>query len=244
VVIGLIRHELKFNIFKVVLAGLAFIGFAFLQQFFDKLIKNNSFSGDVAYVFSNINTMFIVSSVATLVIFSVIGIYQALYASIYGNEAHITHSLPISFRNIYMGKYLAALIYYLVGMFLLLTGVFVLSYNDNSVYLLKGSLKNNYGFLVMIFSNFIMYFNIFTVVLALIHCVRAKKYKILIIFIIYWIIGFSLSLIASLPMLIDLITPGKTGENLILLISGVWGFVISAALVFFSIKILEQQLSL
>ena len=149
----LLKYELD-NIFRflVIFYSLA-IFFAFLTRIFFG-IENSFVMNIVAQVCNGIT----ISMMANILINNVMRLWVRFKNNLYGDESYLTHTLPISKKDIYLSKVLTMIISSFVSMLVITLVLFIAYYSKDNLDLLKNLLlpvANMYdisivGFLIVV----------------------------------------------------------------------------------------------
>lgn len=134
----LLKYDLK-TVYKVMTIFIILsISFAILTRIFFA-IDDNSF---ILRVFSQIWQGTAISMMVSLLINGLMRCWVRFNSNIYGDESYLTHTLPVTPKEIYVSKFITAVITILVTVITILICLFIMYYSSSNLEVLKNSLKS------------------------------------------------------------------------------------------------------
>lgn len=201
----LLKYELKSSFkFLIIFYLLAFF-FAFLTRIFFSI--ENSI---IVYIIAQICTGATIAIICNILVNNVIRNWVTFRNNVYGDESYLTHTLPVSKKNIYTSKFLSSLITLFTSFIAIVITLFIAYYSKENMELLKdfvGPLANIFNssdvvlILALIFMVFIEILNLLQTGYTGIILGHRKNYKKNSFSLIY---GFGVYMLTQIAVLIGL----------------------------------------
>ncbi|MDR0831525.1 MAG: hypothetical protein LBM99_01360 [Bacillales bacterium] len=244
----IIVHDLKKYFFKILYASLGLIAVTIIFYFVMKMPKDIQRQSSYSILASALTTIFFGLLIFTLIIFFG-AMYQIMYSSLYSKEGYITHSIPVSTSKLYIAKILTAFILLLymtiiliIVIYVMVNGLFGDSFFEMLSYFFTS--KDTIIYVFMVLTYIIYYLALVGFVLVLLNILKVKKYKVIVVIILYEVVTNVITLISQLPLIIMTSSSYELPGNLALYIQSGVTLLFGLGIVWLSCYLLNKKLSL
>ena len=133
----LLKYDLKYMIKNMSVFYILALFFSITTRIL--LLVNNSVIIDIM---SKISSGCMFSIIFSVVINTIMRSWVRFRDSIYKDEAYLTHTLPVTKNEIYNSKFIQALIFFLIGLIVIIASLLISYYTEERWQLLKGLIDN------------------------------------------------------------------------------------------------------
>ncbi len=132
----LLKYDLKFMIKRMIVFYLLAFFFSILSRLFSSLG-----STVMLHILTNISYGCMFSMLANILINTMMISWIRFRDSIYKDEAYLTHTLPVTKKDIYNSKFIQTLIFYIIGFIIIVLCLFVAFYTKENWLIVKGMIN-------------------------------------------------------------------------------------------------------
>lgn len=131
----LLKYDLKYVYKTLIVFYILDFVFALLTRGI-RLFENSSLMQFVAFI---MNIVTIVSFIATIII-NIMKLWSRFVNNIYKDESYLTHTLPVTEKDIYISKFLSSILTITTSVIAIILSLFIIYYSQDFIELLKTSL--------------------------------------------------------------------------------------------------------
>lgn len=217
----------------------------------------------VIYIIGQVSVGCLFAMIANVLINTIMRVWVRYKETLYGDESYLTHTLPVTKKELYLSKLISTMCYVLTSFTVIVLGLFIAYYTKKRLYLLKAFLASSLGMFDLKTGYFLTCL-IVILFLELLSCLQSgfigltlghrKESNKIIWSLVYGFIAYTISQMCLLivifaialfnPNVMELfksnVIPSTGILNTIIILSIVLYTFVNAVYMFISIKLLNQ----